>query len=763
MLHAGLNLRTAASFQNRPTPVTVPPSASSAPRHRSFRGDPLSPQDRRGTGSERSQQLFLFGRDGKASGSGDGDGENGGPGLDGGDKKGGSVPFFGRFTRRSSEPEAARVAPEEEGNVATLTRDATGDTTEPSVAPPKKPKDDAAVFRSMAERARLEAERMDAELTLTKIDKLEKQLIKAKVKGDSVEDLQRQLDALQAKLRGETPPTPVPSAVVPAKAAESARNTGSTSSISSAGSVSDSTTSLLSEEDDDDIFQTAMKQFSMTNVEDGPKTEEDLKLLPDFLVKIFAAAVEMDYQKGADIDRKELAKRLVMMQDHDFSYSNRSKPQFSRAEIEAAVKKIEKGSADLAPSDKIKEMAGGNATQLAIYTLEQNYYLNMDNLDVASLTPEFLQDLFNQTSADTLISSLYPECTRKEGGEPTLAQVESLASKVLPAAKFSATSKPQKVAGGFLIPGNHKYENGDALLEAIDKELARTTLADKMTVLYAPYFVNFADNLAKLENSDISGTDFISVIDGLEGDPILYITGPDIVRESNRLGLTLTSILGIATSWYLSIYPFLLNEGIGKRVDQELGLLEANLQPDLSWLTDLSVPLFASFVGLQLVHEAAHRLVASMNGVKLSVPTFVPSLISGITSSVTTFKTPPKNKEAMFDISAAGPLAGIVASSLAIALGSKLTLLSDPSTLPALPLDILRQSTLGGAIIDKIITGALYVPEGAPVSGILIALHPLAIAGYISLIVNALSLLPVGSKCYVMSGLKCVVRRMLLF
>jgi membrane-associated protease RseP (regulator of RpoE activity) len=58
----------------------------------------------------------------------------------------------------------------------------------------------------------------------------------------------------------------------------------------------------------------------------------------------------------------------------------------------------------------------------------------------------------------------------------------------------------------------------------------------------------------------------------------------------------------------------------------------------------------------------------------------------------------------------------------------------------------LRQSTLGGAIIDNIIQGSLYVPEGAPTAGIMISLHPIAIAGYISLVVNALSLLPIGSK-----------------
>jgi membrane-associated protease RseP (regulator of RpoE activity) len=132
------------------------------------------------------------------------------------------------------------------------------------------------------------------------------------------------------------------------------------------------------------------------------------------------------------------------------------------------------------------------------------------------------------------------------------------------------------------------------------------------------------------------------------------------------------------------------------------------------------------------------------------VPTFVPSLITGITSTVTTFKTPPPNKTAMFDIAVAGPLLGILASLVAVAVGSSMTLTTDPSLLPALPLEILRQSTLGGGIINSILgNGALSIPEGAQgtaaVAGITIPLHPVAVAGYISLIVNALSLLPIGS------------------
>lgn len=79
----------------------------------------------------------------------------------------------------------------------------------------------------------------------------------------------------------------------------------------------------------------------------------------------------------------------------------------------------------------------------------------------------------------------------------------------------------------------------------------------------------------------------------------------------------------------------------------------------------------------------------------------------------------------MFDFAVAGPLAGMVSSMLAIGIGSQLTLTSDPSTLPSLPVEILRQSSMGGGIIESFLKGSLYVPDGAPMSGILISLHPI--------------------------------------
>ena len=129
----------------------------------------------------------------------------------------------------------------------------------------------------------------------------------------------------------------------------------------------------------------------------------------------------------------------------------------------------------------------------------------------------------------------------------------------------------------------------------------------------------------------------------------------------------------------------------------------------------------------------------------------MPSIITGVTSIATSFKEPPKNLQALFDFSIAGPLFGMIASIAAIFYGSQLSIGADPTNFPALPLEILTQSTLGGGIIEAVLgPGVLTIPDAArgsqAIAGMTIRLHPVAVAGYISLVVNALSMLPIGSE-----------------
>ena len=65
------------------------------------------------------------------------------------------------------------------------------------------------------------------------------------------------------------------------------------------------------------------------------------------------------------------------------------------------------------------------------------------------------------------------------------------------------------------------------------------------------------------------------------------------------------------------------------------------------------------------------------------------------------------------------------------------------SQLPSLPIQLVRSSSLAGGMVEWLLgDGALLSPDPTA----LIRLHPLAIAGFIGIVSNALNLLPLGSK-----------------
>jgi hypothetical protein len=544
-------------------------------------------------------------------------------------EKGGLLPFFGRRAKpeeakqnvgdtKSEQPVAATP-------VTTAVKAEPVATPAPAIVSPPKPANAQEVAKSLrarAERMKLEAERMDAELTLEKIEKLERQLAKARTKGGAVDDLQRQMDNLQAKLRGEAPkPVLEPKREVTKKEAPLKPK-------------SSDTTPPPAKKSEESIFMDrfskpaamldTIKEINTSTLMDSASEDfeeilEELNESPSFLKKIMAATVEVDYDMIDDLNVTEIAVRFSMLRSGDYSYSTQPKPTFSQKEIEEEAKNLEDALDSVPVTKTMIELAAGNYTKLAIYGLEYAYYTTskisenpMAELEKLAQGEEWLGGIIqavNQSGVDRTIDQFFPKCSRKEDEVPTNAQVQMLASTVLPKTKFSATGKPEPVLGGFVIRGNHKYENGDELIAAIDKELEKSPLGDKMTVLYTDDFTLFS---SIAEDEDFS-LDFLD--SDLEVTPLLYVLGPDICRESKPFQLSIVSALGLSTSWYLSIYPFLLNPGLSKRIEEQLGLAEAGMPFDLNWLTDLSLPFFYTFIGLQLSHEIAHRTIAGINNV----------------------------------------------------------------------------------------------------------------------------------------------------
>eukprot|EP00549_Striatella_unipunctata_P025859 CAMPEP_0118705196 /NCGR_PEP_ID=MMETSP0800-20121206/19724_1 /TAXON_ID=210618 ORGANISM="Striatella unipunctata, Strain CCMP2910" /NCGR_SAMPLE_ID=MMETSP0800 /ASSEMBLY_ACC=CAM_ASM_000638 /LENGTH=222 /DNA_ID=CAMNT_0006607305 /DNA_START=1 /DNA_END=669 /DNA_ORIENTATION=- len=134
---------------------------------------------------------------------------------------------------------------------------------------------------------------------------------------------------------------------------------------------------------------------------------------------------------------------------------------------------------------------------------------------------------------------------------------------------------------------------------------------------------------------------------------------------------------------------------------------------------------------------------------EIAFPTLLPSPFLGITGAITGLKKPPKTNTELFDFAIAGPLAGMACSVLTLCVGLFLTSHADAAAIasfPQLGLGFLRQSQLGGAVIEQFLPNSLFVPSGAEsiMNELKLSLHPLAIGGYMGMFINAMSLFPYG-------------------
>jgi len=127
--------------------------------------------------------------------------------------------------------------------------------------------------------------------------------------------------------------------------------------------------------------------------------------------------------------------------------------------------------------------------------------------------------------------------------------------------------------------------------------------------------------------------------------------------------------------------------------------------------------------------------VAGASGVRMGLPYFLPSLSLGSFGAITRLRSLAANHAQLFDICAAGPVAGAVVALATFLAGLSLTTSAasgDPS-LVSLPRELLESSFLLGGLVQ----GSLG--EGAGLC------HPLVLAGWCGMVASALNLLPIGS------------------
>lgn len=147
-------------------------------------------------------------------------------------------------------------------------------------------------------------------------------------------------------------------------------------------------------------------------------------------------------------------------------------------------------------------------------------------------------------------------------------------------------------------------------------------------------------------------------------------------------------------------------------------------------------PMFsACLMSILTAHEFGHYFAARYHRVPASLPYFIPApTLFGTFGAIIRMSPDIPNRKALFDIAAAGPLAGVV--------------LAIPITFVGLMLSTVQPDSgadgnirLGDPLLMQLF---MRILEMVPEEGMVVFLHDVAFAGWVGLFVTALNLLPMG-------------------
>jgi membrane-associated protease RseP (regulator of RpoE activity) len=147
-------------------------------------------------------------------------------------------------------------------------------------------------------------------------------------------------------------------------------------------------------------------------------------------------------------------------------------------------------------------------------------------------------------------------------------------------------------------------------------------------------------------------------------------------------------------------------------------------------------PFAFTLLAILGVHEFGHYFTARHYRASVSLPYFIPApppFLFGTMGAIIRMRSPAKDRNSLFDIAAAGPLAGLAIALPAILLGLQW------STVARVPAG--GHLVFGDSLLMRLL---IYLQFGPLGEGMDVFIHPVALAGWVGLFVTALNLFPVG-------------------
>jgi membrane-associated protease RseP (regulator of RpoE activity) len=145
-------------------------------------------------------------------------------------------------------------------------------------------------------------------------------------------------------------------------------------------------------------------------------------------------------------------------------------------------------------------------------------------------------------------------------------------------------------------------------------------------------------------------------------------------------------------------------------------------------------PFALTLLAILGVHEFGHYFTARYYGAAVSLPYFIPApVLFGTFGAIIRMRSPARDRNSLFDIAAAGPLAGLLVAVPALLLG-----LAWSRVVPA------EHAGFGGFGYSLLTRLFVYWRFGDLPPGSAVLTHPIADAAWVGCFVTALNLFPVG-------------------
>ena len=212
------------------------------------------------------------------------------------------------------------------------------------------------------------------------------------------------------------------------------------------------------------------------------------------------------------------------------------------------------------------------------------------------------------------------------------------------------------------------------------------------------------------------------------------IVKPTANRNSTNLILL---VLTIISTWFVGI-----QYGGGEELARllpatsDLGSLFGAIfsHPDL-WIKGL--PYVLTLLGILGIHEMGHYVAARIHKAAVTLPYFIPLPVGlGTMGAVIRLKSPIKNRQQLFDIGVAGPLAGLTIAIPLLLIG----LLTSPVRFVGAPTPGGQEGNSILYLLLKLVVYGRILPGG----GYDVILNAIAFPAWFGLVVTMINLLPIG-------------------